>query len=289
MNRNGAFHQLIITADDYGMCPAVNRAIEECLAAGALRATCVMANMPDYAEAALLRRMFPQTSIGIHWTLTLGEPAAQPEQVPDLLAPDGRFWPAPELRRRWLARQIAPAQIETELQAQYSRFVAVAGQPDFWNTHQNVHVLPGLFGLVVGVARRLGIPAMRSHRRITAPRHGSTLRYYLTHPLYWLKGQMIAHWVADAARQGMRMPAGVVSAPGFGPGKAAVEQIVARISWPYHAPAELVIHPATQVMPELFGGLTESRLREYEVFRDPALAQRLAAVGVQTVGFEALP
>lgn len=288
MNRNGVARQLIITADDYGMCPPVNRAIEECLAAGALRATCVMANMPDYTDAAQLRRSFPQASVGIHWTLTLGKPAADPAQAPDLLAPDGQFWPAPELRRRWLARQIAPDQIEIELRAQYDRFVAVAGQPDFWNTHQNVHVLPGLFALAVAVARRLGIPAMRSHRRITAPRNGSAFSYHLTHPVYWLKGQMIARWAAAAARQGMRMPAGVVSTPGYGPGKAAVEQIVPRVPWPRHGPAELVIHPATQMIPELFGELTESRLREYEVFRDPGLARRLAAAGVQTVGFEAL-
>ncbi|WP_298815795.1 carbohydrate deacetylase [Chloroflexus sp.] len=281
-------HQLIITADDYGMCPEVNRAIEECLAAGALRATCVMTNMTDYADAAQLRWHVPQASIGIHWTLTLGVPAAAPTQVPDLLAANGQFWPAPEFRRRWLARRIAPEQVRTELQVQYERFVAVAGQPDFWNTHQNVHVLPGLFPLVVEVARQLGIPAMRSHRRITAPRHGSPLRYHLTHPIYWLKGQIIARWVATAAQQGMRMPAGVVSTPGYGPGKAAIDRIIPRVPWPPANPVELVIHPATRVLPELFGGLTESRLREYEVFRDPTLVERLAVSGVQVVGFEVL-
>jgi predicted glycoside hydrolase/deacetylase ChbG (UPF0249 family) len=281
-------HHLIITADDYGMCPEVNRAIEECLAAGALRATCVMANMPYDTDAAQLRRVFPQASIGIHWTLTLGKPAAAPEQVPDLLAPNGQFWPAAEFRRRWLARRISPEQVRHELHAQYTRFVVVAGQPDFWNTHQNVHVLPGLFMVVVALAHELGIPAMRSHRRITVPRRGSALIYHLSHPVYWLKGQIIARWAAAAARYGLRMPAGVVSTPGFGPGKAAVEQIVRQMTWPRHAPAELVIHPATRLIPELFGSLTDSRLREYEVFRDPMLVNRLAAAGVQTTGFEVL-
>ncbi|MEF3274182.1 MAG: ChbG/HpnK family deacetylase [Chloroflexus sp.] len=280
--------QLIITADDYGLCPEVNRAIEECLAAGALRATCVMTNQQAYTDAAHLRQRFPHASVGIHWTLTFGRPAAPPAQIPDMLAADGRMWPAPEFRRRWLVGRIAPEQVRIELQAQYERFVAVAGQPDFWNTHQNIHVLPGLFTLVVEVARQAGIPAMRSHRRITAPRHGSSLRYHLTHPVYWLKGQIIARWVATAARQGMRMPAGVVSTPGCGPGKAAIEQIIPRVPWPNAAPVELVVHPAIQVVPDMFGSLTESRLREYEVFRDPALVKRLTNAGVQTVGFEVL-
>ncbi len=287
MTRN-SIHQLIITADDYGMCPEVNRAIEECLAAGALRATCVMPNLPAYTEAAQLRARFPQASIGIHWTLTCGAPAASPAQVPALVDQHGQFWSAREFRRRWLAGQIPAAQIETELRAQHNRLVAVIGQPDFWNTHQNAHVLPGLFTLMVNVACQLGIPAMRSHRRITAPRHGSAFQYHLTNPLYWIKGQIIARWTAAAARRGMRMPAGVVITPGYGPGKAAVEQIVRRVPWPQTAPAELIIHPATQVVPALFGSLTESRLREYAVFRDPALVERLTAAGVQTVGFEVL-
>ena len=288
MKHNGTTHQLIITADDYGMCPEVNRAIEECLAAGALRATCVMTNMPAYADLSHLWKNVPQASIGIHWTLTLGKPATPPSYVADLVAPDGQFWSAPEFRRRWLTRRISPAHIQLELQTQYERFVALAGQPVFWNTHQNVHVLPGLFELIVDLARRLGIVAMRSHRRITTPRYGSAVQYYLRNPLYWLKGQVIAHWATTAARQGIRMPAGVVSTPGYGPGKAAVEQIVQRVPWPKNAPAELVIHPATGVVTDLFGSLTESRLREYEVFRDPALVSRLTAIGVQPVGFEVL-
>lgn len=281
-------HQLIITADDYGMCPEVNRAIEECLAAGALRATCVMTNMPAYTDADRLSKDFPSASIGIHWTLTAGTPVAPLSEVPDLVAPNGQFWPATEFWQRWLSRRISPTQVVIELQAQYARFVELTGQPAFWNTHQNVHVLPRLFPLVVDLAHRLGIPAMRSHRRITAPRHSSTLRYYLTHPIYWLKGQIIARWAAAAEKRGLRMPAGVVSTPGFGPGKAAIDQIVTRIPWPRRLPAELVIHPATRVIPGLFGGLTESRLREFEVFRDPTLVKRLAAMGVQTVGFEVL-
>ena len=56
--------RLIITADDYGMCETVNQAIEECLAVGTVRATCVMTNMPAYSTAESLRKKFPQSSLG---------------------------------------------------------------------------------------------------------------------------------------------------------------------------------------------------------------------------------
>ena len=76
--------RLIITADDYGLCEPVNQAIEECLMPARVRATCVMANMPDYRAAESLRRKFPQSSLGIHWNVTQGKPVLPGEQLPSL-------------------------------------------------------------------------------------------------------------------------------------------------------------------------------------------------------------
>lgn len=47
-------HKLIITADDYGMCESVNRAVEACAAAGAVLSTNVMSNM-DHAQGIMVR------------------------------------------------------------------------------------------------------------------------------------------------------------------------------------------------------------------------------------------
>lgn len=281
--------RLIVTADDYGLCAPVNAAIEECLAAGAMRATCVMTNMPDYRDAAELRRRFPTASIGIHWTLSLGRPVLPAAQVPSLVGPGGEFFSWDTLRRRVLARKIAMAQVRAELYAQYERYREVAGEPDFWNTHQNVHVAPGMFQTCVGLARELGITTMRSHRRITVPRSGSALGYNLRHPLYWLKGLVIGRWTDRAEALGMRLPDGIIYTPGFGQGRTAVESAVERLPWHgLRQAAEWVIHPATTADHPLLGRLTESRLQEYAIFRDPQLKERLAARGVEFVGFEAL-
>jgi hypothetical protein len=42
---------LILNADDYGMCPAVNQAIQEALLAGLLRSATLMAPAPAAAQA----------------------------------------------------------------------------------------------------------------------------------------------------------------------------------------------------------------------------------------------
>lgn len=281
--------KLIITADDYGLCVEVNRAIEECLAARSICATCVMTNMAEYEAAAGLRARFPDASVGLHWTLTLGRPVLPAEQVPSLVGADGSFLRFPELRRRLMARAVDMAHVRAELTAQHARFVAVAGAPDFWNTHQNAHVAPEIFATCVELGQRLGIRMMRSHRRITAPRGLSPAAYNLRHPIYWLKGRLIARWAARAEARGVLMPDGIVHAPGYKGDKAAVEEMVRRVRWrSVRRVAELIIHPATAVVPELFGSMTDSRVREYAVFRDPGLRGRLAAAGVESVGFEVL-
>ena len=52
--------ELIITADDYGMCESVNAAIEACISAGTVLSTNVMTNMPCCESAIQLRQRFPE-------------------------------------------------------------------------------------------------------------------------------------------------------------------------------------------------------------------------------------
>lgn len=279
--------QLIITADDYGLCAPVNDAIEECLAAGVTRATCVMTNMPEYAQAAQLRKKFPDCSVGIHWNLTQGRPVLSPALVPSLVNPDGMFFRS--LRQRWLAGKINLTDILAELRAQYMRFREVASNPDFWNTHQDSHIWPGLFHTFVDAGKELAIPAMRSHRRFTVPLGSSWLRYHMRHPVYWAKGEVIARWSDEAEAKQTAMPAGRIYTPGCSLDSSSFQEALNRIGWErVQRPLELAIHPATRVEAALFGSLTQSRIRDYELFRNPRLRDRLQQIGVRPVGFEAL-
>ena len=279
--------QIIITGDDYGLCAPVNRAIEECLSAGTMGATCVMANMAHYTDAANLRRKFPGRSIGIHWNITQGSPVLKPAAVASLVGNDGLL--SRELRRRWLARQVSRSELRAELHAQYQRFAAVAGPADFWNTHQNSHVFPGLFQFFVEVATELNIPAMRSHRRFTVPKGKGLTRYLLTHPDYWLKGQVIARWSAAAEARGMRMPDGRIYLPGHSAEPSLLQEFAERLPWQKISTAfEWVVHPATSIEDKVLGGLTESRRREYELLRQPTIAGALSSLGIQCVSFAAL-
>jgi predicted glycoside hydrolase/deacetylase ChbG (UPF0249 family) len=280
--------RLIVTADDYGMCDSVNQAIEECMAAGTVKATCVMINMPANRQTASLRERFPHCSLGIHWTLTEGRPVLSPFHIPSLVQADGTFYRALQLRRQWSRRAINVSELKAELRAQYERFCTAAGQPDFWNTHENFHVWPGLFTICVTLGQELHIPAMRSHRRFTIPRSQSATVYHWRHPLYWMKGRVIGQWARRVEAQGMLMPDGRVYMPGYGVDKVSLEDVMRRLQWRSVKKAvEIIIHPAIQVE-EMFGTLTESRIREYEMYKDPALATSLLRLGIEPAGFEVL-
>ncbi len=281
--------RLIITADDYGLCDSVNQAINACIEAGVVHATCVMTNMPVYRAAVQLREHFPDVSVGIHWALTQSRPVLAPSQIPSLIDADGRFYSRAQLHRRWLAGQISRSEIKAELCAQFDRLCAVAGLPDFWNTHQDIHILPGLFETCVSVGLELGIPAMRSHRRIMVFHNITQLRHNLLHPVFWMKGFVIARWSQRAEARGMRMPYGKVYMHGYDISPADIEEAIGHLPWDsVNQAAELIIHPATAVEKDVMNKLKESRIREYQVFADRRLAERLHKLGVQLTGFGGL-
>jgi hypothetical protein len=111
----------------------------------------------------------------------------------------------------------------------------------------------------------------------------------MRHPAYWLKGHIIRRWSNAARAAGTRMPDGRLYLPGYQPGNYTLTVLVERVPWRnVRAALELVIHPAKELDSKLFGGLTDSRLREYEAFRNPKLVSRLKQSGVRLVGFDAL-
>jgi len=259
------------------------------MANGVVRATCVMANMSAFDAAMGLRQKFPHCSLGIHWTVTQGYPVLPKEDVPTLIGRDGEFHPPSDFRRLWLLGQIDKSQVQSELIAQYKRCCQAIGHPDFWNTHQNFHVYPRIFDVCVKTALKLGIVAMRSHRRVTLPLNESLTQYNVHHPLYWLKGFGIAWWAHKAESCGAIMPDGLFYMPDAAPIFSSLEISVQRVAWPkINKALEFVIHPSTVVDARLFRRNAERRVQEYQVFADPHALRRLKELGVQLVGFEVL-
>ena len=93
--------KLIVTADDYGMCDAVDKAIDSGIENGFITTTNVMVNMESFQNARDLHKRYPNISVGIHWNVTTGKPISAPQKIPTLVDESGTFWPISTFKKRY--------------------------------------------------------------------------------------------------------------------------------------------------------------------------------------------
>lgn len=133
---------LLVTADDYGIGPETSRGILDLAERGAIRSTVLLVNSPFAREAVRLWKCRGcPVELGWHPCLTLDSPAVPPEKIPSLVDADGRFHRLDEFLRRLALGKIHEGEIETELSAQYVRFLDLVDLLPFnVNAHHHVHV-----------------------------------------------------------------------------------------------------------------------------------------------------
>ena len=272
--------KLIITADDYGMSNAVNRAIDAGIEAGLITSTNVMMNMP-FCEEAVKLKSYKNISVGIHFTLSCGSPVSKAEDIPSLLQDNGEFYKYAEFRRRYRKKLISDSDIIKELSAQYDMYTKLLGEPDYWNTHQNVHVDFRIYKLFVDFARSKGINKMRSHQRIYV--NGSqkgdkrSLKWRILEPI---KSRMLDKWQSNAHKKGIASPDGLICCLAKGdvdnPG-----YIFSNINWKKKTIGEYVIHPAVENDSPYFGKIVEQRIKEYEFFTSSETKEFIKSAGIE--------
>jgi len=177
--------QLVINADDFGIAPEVNEAVELAYRNGILRSTSLMVGAPAAADAVARARQLPDLAVGLHLVLVYGRPTLPPERVPDLVDARGEF--PTDLARagiRFFLRPGVRRQLEDEIRAQFERFAAFGLRLDHVNAQCHMHVHPTIFRLVLQVGREFGMRAIRIPReplaiayRAAGDRFGTRLGY----------------------------------------------------------------------------------------------------------------
>ncbi|KAB8143000.1 ChbG/HpnK family deacetylase [Chloroflexia bacterium SDU3-3] len=153
---------LIINADDFGMCHAVNEAVFRALQGGLLRSATLMVPCPWAAHAMQFLAAHPGVPFGIHltaiaeWPHYRWGPLAPREKVPTLVDGAGRF-PRFEEMPAFLA-QVRLDQLELEWRAQIEAVLAAGLRP----THLDWHALrigerADIADLLVRLARAYGL------------------------------------------------------------------------------------------------------------------------------------
>ena len=154
--------RLIVNADDFGLHEAVNRGIYQSHSEGIVTSTSLMAGGAAFDDAVAIKRRCPKLDVGIHLTLVGGRPVAPVQRIPSLVDEQGQFCSSyPVFLARYLQGIIRLADVEQELTAQIEQIKQAGLNPTHLDSHQHLHVVPGISDLVLSLARHYSIRAIR--------------------------------------------------------------------------------------------------------------------------------
>ena len=154
--------QLIVNADDFGLHSAVNRAIIKGHVAGCITSASLMTGGAAFSEAVALASGHPSLGVGVHLTLVGEKPVLDPARIPSLVDGEGRF-PAqyPQFILRYMRRRINLTEVQEELAAQLDKAVSCGVAVTHLDSHQHLHVLPGIIDIVLAIAAKYNVKAVR--------------------------------------------------------------------------------------------------------------------------------
>ncbi|AKK01766.1 MULTISPECIES: ChbG/HpnK family deacetylase [Pseudomonas] len=151
--------QVIVNADDFGLCLSENALILRAFEAGVISSATAMANMPGFEQACeLARQPLLNGRIGLHFNLSHGAPLSQAiTSRPAFCAPNGEF----DLNvSRYCLRLGSKdlAAVQDELEAQWQHCLDHGLHPSHLDSHQHVHNIWPIGELVARFAERHGVP-----------------------------------------------------------------------------------------------------------------------------------
>jgi hopanoid biosynthesis associated protein HpnK len=157
-----SLRQVIFTADDFGLSPALNAAVALAHKDGVLTCAGLMPGAHAAAEALGRARDLPGLCLGVHLTLCQGRAVLPPDAIPRLVDAEGNFPQHPAATGwRYFSRPHLLPQIRRELAAQIEAVLSQGLTPWFVNGHLNLHLHPRLAPVVIDLAREYRIPAIR--------------------------------------------------------------------------------------------------------------------------------
>ena len=277
--------QIILNADDFGRHTLINAAVEKGVADGVLRSATIMPGGAAFDDAAALAARTPALGVGIHLTLVNGNPILPPAEIPSLVTEAGVFVDDhTAFAVRLLCGRVNLAEVRAELAAQLRRVETAGIHPTHADSHQHMHVLPGVIDIVLDLCAAAHISAMRTPRApLFAGNFGGIGQLIGRAGL-----SILARRAAEKARQrGIRTPdhfAGIVA--GEAVDTEALTQIAANLKG---GTTEVMLHPGTDNAVLIRDCLWDHDFEaELAAVCAPVVRDTLTASGAEIVNFRTL-
>jgi predicted glycoside hydrolase/deacetylase ChbG (UPF0249 family) len=165
--------RIIINCDDLGASREINDEIFDLMEQRRVTSATVMMNAPETEDALRRMRKYPACSFGIHLNGTEFTPLTTHPGLGPLLNEKGEF--ARNLKRIALTSKIRNA-VYFEWCAQIERALEAGVAFSHIDSHEYVHTVPRLFGVVKRIQRKFHIRKVRITPNIFAPSETKSLR-----------------------------------------------------------------------------------------------------------------
>lgn len=153
---------IFVIADDFGLDPAVNEGIFFAFKNNLIDGASLMANGPAFGNAISGSKEISDLKLGIHLVLVEEKSLLGRNQVPTLLNSRGLLHKNHRIFFiKYIMGLIKKGEIEKEYEAQIQKILGAGIKPQFINSHQHLHLLPGIMDITISLAKKYGVPYIR--------------------------------------------------------------------------------------------------------------------------------
>jgi hopanoid biosynthesis associated protein HpnK len=229
---------LVTVADDFGLSPLVNEAVEQAVRDGILTSASLMVAAPAAADAVRRAHVLgPKLRVGLHLVVVEGPAVLPPAQISGLVNAAGQF-PSDQVAMgfRYAFIRSVRRQLAAEIRAQFEAFAATGLVLDHANAHKHMHLHPVVGQMMISIGREFGLRAIRLPAEAPVPGQsrglGDRALYAWTNLLRWQAhraGMLTNDSIAGLRASGHMTP-------------ALVQSLVERLP---DGLTEMYFHPAT--------------------------------------------
>jgi chitin disaccharide deacetylase len=157
--------ELIINADDFGLCRGANLGIIKAWQQGILTSTSIMPGGAAFEEAVALAKENPGLQVGLHLTLVQGRGVLPRQGFPALVDDNGDFGNDPVLAgMRYFFLKPLRRQLQREIEAQIVKCQDAGLRLSHLDGHLNIHMHPVVFDILTELMPKYGIESFRLSR-----------------------------------------------------------------------------------------------------------------------------
>lgn len=152
---------LIVNADDFGLDEKVNEGIIEAYQRGIVTSTSILANGSAFEHGVRLLKDNPGLGVGVHLALVAGRPLGKWQTI----VVGGEFYPDyHSFFRRYLTGRISLQEIKEEWRLQIKKVQQSGLRLTHLDSHQHLHLVPGILKIVLELADEFAISCLRCPR-----------------------------------------------------------------------------------------------------------------------------